>query len=256
MKSFVALYDIHWGMERKNRKKVPLHDPKAVQIALDFCRDFKPDHVILGGDILDCGAISHHNRHKPGAVEGLRLLADAKELRKEVLDPIEKLKPETLTYITGNHEDWLDDLTVSIPGLEGITDLRSILQLDDRWKVVPQGEYHKIGKLVFIHGDQISGGEHCAKNATVAYERNIRFGHFHTFQAYTKTSAVDMHGHTGIAVPCLCRKNPAYGQNAPNRWMQGFLWGFIDEKNGEFNDYVTIITHSRATILGKTYGKG
>jgi hypothetical protein len=88
----------------------------------------------------------------------------------------------------------------------------------------------------------------------LAYERNIRFGHFHTFQAFTKTSAVDMYGHTGIAVPCLCHKNPNYGGNSPNKWMQGFLWGWIDKETGGFNDYVTIITHGKAAVLGKVYG--
>lgn len=254
MESFVALYDIHWGWERKNRHKRSLHDPAAVKVALDFCKDFKPNHVILGGDILDCGAISHHHKGKAGAVEGLRLLADAKDLRTSVLEPLEKLKPKSLTYITGNHEDWLNDLAIETPGLEGIVDLEAVLGLQKPWKVIPQGEHHRLGKLVFVHGDQVKGGEHCAKWATMAYEKNVRFGHFHTYQVYTKTSAVEHHGHTGVAIPCLCRKNPAYGGGSPNKWMQGFCWGWIDSSTGEFNDYVTIITHGKATILGTRYG--
>ena len=248
---FVFLTDLHWGYERRNGHKVPLHDVKALGVALKFVKDFRPDHVILGGDMLDCGAISHHNHGKPGAVEGFRLLSDAKELREVLIEPLEVLKPKSLTYITGNHEAWLDDLAEKMPGLEGIVDVRSILSLSSRWKVVEQGESHRLGKLVFVHGDQLKGGEGVAKAAVTAYEKNIRFGHFHSFQAHTKVSAVDTNGHTGISVPCLCRKGPRYGEGAPNRWAQGFLWGYVGV--GMFTDYVSIIVDGKAYIEGKLY---
>ena len=255
MERFLYLTDLHWGYERRGGHKVPLHDQKALSVALQFAADFKPDHIILGGDMLDCGCISHHNHGKPGATEGFKLLADAKELQKALIRPVEALKPKTLTYITGNHEDWLTDLVDQIPALEGIVDVRSVLNLGEKWKVVPVGEAHRLGKLVLIHGDQIKGGENCAKWATVAYEKNVRFGHFHTYQVFTKTSAVLDNGHTGVAVPCLCKKGPKYGGGSPNRWVQGFLWGYVDPKpSGLFNDYVSVIVDGRATINGKTYG--
>ena len=67
VEKFVFLTDIHWGYERDgSRHKVPLHDERAVSIAMQFIADFKPDHVILGGDILDCGSVSHHRRGRVG----------------------------------------------------------------------------------------------------------------------------------------------------------------------------------------------
>lgn len=252
MERFVFITDVHWGYERKNGHKIALHDTKALHVALSFIKDFKPDHVILGGDILDCGCISHHNHGKPGAVEGFRLMSDAKELQKALIQPLDTLKAKSYTYIVGNHEDWLTDLTTQIPALEGIVDVRSVLELDKRWKVVPQGGSHELGKLVFIHGDQMKGGEWVAKAAVIAYEKSVRFGHYHTYSAYSKTSALDYKmGKTGIAVPCLCSKRPQYGEGAPNRWMQGFLYGYVSEHG--FNDYVAIITNGTATINGKTY---
>ena len=53
MEKFVALFDLHWGWERVNGHKKPLHDAKALAVALKFIADYKPDHIILGGDILD-----------------------------------------------------------------------------------------------------------------------------------------------------------------------------------------------------------
>lgn len=251
MEKFLALYDIHWGYERKGGHKVPLHDIKAVNIAIEFAKDFKPDHVIIGGDALDCGCVSHHNHGKPGATEGMKLIEDAAGLRDNVIRPLEALKAKSYTYVRGNHEGWLTDLEEMIPALEGMLDVDKLLELNDSWKVIPQGESHKLGKLVFVHGDQIKGGEHSAKWAAMAYEKNIRFGHFHTYQVYTKTSAFDANGHTGVAVPCLCKKNPGYGGGSPNRWAQGFLWGYTDKQS--FNDYVSIIVNGTAMINGKEY---
>ena len=250
---FVFLADLHWGFERRGGHKVSLHDPKALGAVMSFIDDFKPNHVILGGDMLDCGAISHHNRNKPGATEGLKLLADAVGLREAVIKPLEALKSTSLTYHIGNHEDWLNDLVEAAPALEGIIDIRSLLKLGHRWDVVEQGGATKLGKLTFVHGDQLRGGDAVAKAAVIAYERNIRFGHFHTFQTYTKTSAVDMNGHTGIAVPCLCKKTPRYGEGAPNKWMQGFLWGYVGGPDGIFNDYVSVIVDGKFIANGLAY---
>ena len=252
MEKFVALFDAHWGFERVKGHKVPLHDPKALDVALQFISDFKPDHVVLGGDMLDCGAISHHNDRKPGNTEGLRIFTDAEELRSTVLRPIEQAVRGRLIYHIGNHEDWLNDLVIGQPGLEGIVEPEVLLGLK-KWEVIPQGKVSRLSKLVFAHGDQLRGGEHIAKAATLIYEKNVRFGHHHTFQIYTKTSAVEANGHTGIAVPCLCRKGPKYGEGAPNRWMQGFLWGYIDGPEGCFADYVSVIVNGKTIINGKIY---
>jgi predicted phosphodiesterase len=204
--------------------------------------------------MLDCGCVSHHNHGKPGATEGLKLLGDSKGLYEALIKPCEKYGKKSLTYIVGNHEDWISDLVNMVPALEGLIDIETLLKLGNRWKIVPNGESTKLGKLVFVHGDQVKGGENPAKLATIAYEANIRFGHHHTFQVFTKTSALENTGHTGIAVPCLCKKNPLYGGGSPNRWMQGFLWGYVNPKDGTFNDYVTVIINGKASVLGKSYG--
>jgi metallophosphoesterase superfamily enzyme len=255
MKKFVATYDLHWGYERRNGHKIPLHDLKAWKSVLKFAEDFKPDTWIMGGDILDCGVVSHHNHGKPGATEGLKLISDAREAREEIIEPVEAIlgpKGEKV-YIVGNHEDWLTDLTDAIPALEGLVDLKSILKLDDKWKIVNQGEAFKLGKLTFIHGDTVKGGEYCAKAAVVNYERSIRFGHHHTYQVYAKSTPFEYkEAKTGMAIPCLCSKTPKYGEGNPNRWMQGFLYGYILD-GGNFSDSVVIILDGQCVVNGKIY---
>lgn len=252
MEKFIALFDAHVGYERDaSRHKVPLHDLKSISVAMQFAQDFKPDHVVLGGDMLDCGSISHHRRGSVGQLESLRLLAEARECREILIEPLEQIKGRKI-YHVGNHENWLRSLTDELPALEGIVDIGALLKLDN-WEIIEQGKASRLGKLTFIHGDQLGGGQNPALAAVTAYERNIRFGHFHTFQMATKSTPVDAHGHTGIAVPCLSKKGHAYGKGAPNRHMQGFLWGYINGPQGIFNDYVTVIIDGKAVINGKLY---
>jgi len=252
MTKFAFLTDLHFGYERKSRHKYPSHDLKAFGAAFAFLEDFKPDVLILGGDILDCSVISHHNHGKPGRVEGMRLLADAEECHAEIISPLNGLGADKRVYIIGNHEDWIRDLEEDMPGLEGLLDLDNLLQLD-QWSIIPQGKHYNLGKLTFLHGDQLRGGDHVAKAAVVTYERSVRFGHFHTFQAYTKTSALDIQlGRTGIACPCLCTKEPRYGEGKANRWVQGLNWGYV-LPDGTYADYVSIITNGKMVASGKVY---
>ena len=253
MERFVGLWDLHYGYERKGGHKVPCHDQRALNVALEFMEDFKPHHTILGGDMLDCKSVSHHTKGKPGQVEGLRLLGDAQELRSSLITPVEQLTKERLVYHYGNHEKWLLDLVDEVPALEGVIEPENLLKLGKRWEVVEVGGVSRLGKLTFVHGDTIKGGQNPALAGVTNYERNVRFGHFHTFQVATKTTPVDTNGHTGIAVPCLCRNGQRYGLGAPNKWMQGFLWGYVGCDDSTFNDYVTVIVNGRATINGRQY---
>ena len=253
MKKFMFCVDTHYGYERVGGKKVPLHDMKAIDCMLAVAKDFKPDIFILGGDGIDAGCVSHHNHGKPGATEGLKLIEDATEARKAFIEPIEKIVGKgKLVYILGNHERFLTDLTDKIPSLEGLLDVKSLLKLK-KWTIIPQGGAFNLGKLTFVHGDQLSGGENIAKAAVTSYERNIRFGHYHTFSVASKNSAIDYkNGKTGVAVPCLCSKNPRYGKGKPNRWMQGFDMGYVED-NGNFSDSVVVILDGKAIVGGKVY---
>lgn len=253
MTKFIFACDSHYGYERVNGHKKPLHDIKAIDAMLSFAQDFKPDEFILGGDILDCGIISHHNHGKSGQTEGLKLLADAQEARAAILTPIEALKPKKLIFITGNHEAWLSQFTDQFPTLEGIIDLKSLLKLN-KWDVIPQGGQYDLGKLTFLHGDTISGGEHVAKAAVTNYERSVRFGHYHGYSLYTKTAPSEYkYGKTGMSVGCLCHKTPEYGKGKPNKWSQGLLFGYVDDK-GFYNDYhITIIDGKFIAPNGKLY---
>lgn len=250
---FIALFDLHYGKEWKTGRLYELHDPRALGAVLEFARDFRPDVVILGGDMLDCGAISHHREGQIRLTEGLRLKLDMEGLRKDLLAPIESLRPKRMVFHVGNHEDWLEDFVDEHPGVEGIVDLRQGLGLGRAWEFIPQGQHSKLGKLYFVHGDQIRSSQYSARWAIEAYEKSIRFGHFHRAQLHTKISALDQKDmRTGMGVPALCRRDPGYGKGAPNQWAEGFLWGYVFE-DGSFSDYLTFIVGNRFVANGRVY---
>lgn len=254
MTKFVALYDLHYGQDIKDGKRKELHDIRALEVVKKFMSDFKPDAVILGGDMLDCGSISHHNKGKVRNVEGLRLLSDMQGLRKELLDELEASKTQRLVYIVGNHEHWIEQLVDECPGVEGLISLESGLGLrHPRWEIIEQGGVTNIGKVHFLHGDQIRSSAYPAKWAVDTYEKSVRFGHFHRAQLHSKISALDVTDiRTGISVPALCRRDTAYGKGAPNQWSQGFLWGYVME-DGNFSDYLTFIVNGKFVANGKVY---
>lgn len=258
MERFIAVFDPHYGFEKRRGRLSPLHDQRAVDALLAFSSDFKPHHIILGGDILDCGAVSHHNHGKPRAIEGMRLIKDAEIAKKELIVPLERTaaRPHRgrgrRVYLIGNHEDWLSQLLDKEPGLEGLVDAPALLDVED-YEVLDQGEVAKFGHLHFIHGDTVGSVENVAKAAVTNYDVSIAFGHHHTAQVFTKTSAITTElPKQGIAVGCLCHKAPLYGKLRPNRWCQGFLSGVIMD-DGYFFAHHTNIIDGRCVVGGKEY---
>jgi UDP-2,3-diacylglucosamine pyrophosphatase LpxH len=235
----------------------PIHNQAQVDAVLSFVQDFKPDVLYLGGDMVDCGPISHWNARKKLSMEGLRLADDFADCKANLIDPLEKMLPRKTKkyYQIGNHELWIDDFVEEHSGLAGMVSVDSELELRKHdWEIIAQGEHLQLGKMLLMHGDTVGkGGEHVAKKAVIDYELSVRFGHFHTFQTYTKTSRADASEvKTGIAVPCLSTRRPGYGKGQPNKWIQGFLWGYVNS-DGTFNDYVSIIVRDRFIANGTTY---
>jgi hypothetical protein len=255
MKTYLFTPDKHIGWERKNGRLEPLHDKKALSAMLKFASDFKPDIWIEGGDNLDCGPVSHWLQNKKVSLKDLDLAKDIKEYQSLVLEPVNEImdRPNTQKYwMAGNHEEWLTAIGELNPGISEMLKPTSLLPLDG-WTYVDQGHYVKLGKLHFVHGDNITGVSNVANSALNLYGHSVRFGHFHTFQAATKYSLFDSKEvKTSVAVPGLCRRNPNYMKNRPNQWMLGFNYGYLHD-DGTFHDYTPIIINGKFTAEGRTY---
>lgn len=252
---------MHFGWERKNcRGKYvvkPTHNMPAIRAMLRFAETWQPQAIILGGDNINCGPISHWHHGKPRLVEGFRLKAELDLFDSAFLEcPIVKAAKKKIFHY-GNHERWLDDHVDANPSVEGMIEPHSYLKLAERgWELYGYGEVSRLGKLYFTHGDQVlrrGGGQNPAKTLVTAFHRNIRAGHLHKWSAATEVTPMDQKDiHTGVIVPCLSSRAPEYDKNSPNGFINGFLYGEI-WPDGNFTDHVMIIHNGRFMYNGKIF---
>ena len=263
---FLALFDLHfgyeWGWKAGVRKILPAFAKDAIQAVMDFAKDFRPTAVILGGDQLNFGPISHWNRGLPRITEGLRLKEEMDELDEVVLKPLDKIVGKGLKYwMDGNHEVWMRRFVDENPGLEGLVEPSAYLRLKQRgWQLFSQGEVSRLGKLYFVHGDVLFGRRsystvNPARLLVNTFHRNIRAGHLHTYSVATEISPADRYDyHTGIVVPSLSSRTPYYVHYNPTNHMHGFLCGVV-YPDGFFTDQVVVVNRgSFYSMEGKKYG--
>lgn len=211
----VQLTDLH----------IPHHDKKSLGAVYKFLADFKPNKIVLTGDILDFYQLSKFDKDPARRFT----IQDEIDQAYEVLKTLKSLCPE-IHFIKGNHEDrlrkflWVNPSLASIKVLE----LSSLLNLDTLGI-----EYHNFEYLYkgfrFTHGSIVrpdSGAT--AKAELLKYGGNMSHGHTHRVGMYLKT---DSRGTIGAyEMGCLCELNPEYIDGVPN-WQQGFgVFTFDDDR--------------------------
>ena len=258
MEKFISLYDIHSGWEYKSisgeQKIVPTMNETAVKLALDFAQDFKPDTILFGGDQINCAPISHWNKDSIGKIGNFTLKDELDWFNDTVLGGLKFKNKVRRIWHRGNHERWFEDLLNRNPGLRGMTNLEGYLGLEKRgFEIYDYGECSTIGKIHNIHGDVLPSGVNVARTAALRYGRNIRFGHFHTYQAYTLHNPLDNADiKTSVCVPCLASRGPQYGGNVPNNHINGWSYGYVQD-NGNFSDTVALVVNDQVIINGEIY---
>ncbi len=260
---FIALFDIHIGWERiKTRGNSvirPTHAIPAINAVMEFAADYKPQALVLPGDQLNCGPISHWLKGKPRLVAGFNLRKEMDELDRLILKPFDKILPKDSIKIwhNGNHEVWIQDFIDQNPGTEGLLEPEQYLKLEERgYKIYEQGEVSSLGKLNFVHADVVLRNGttvNPAKTLVNAYKKNIRGGHLHTYSAAVESTVIDAKDfHTGVIVPSMSTRNPSFVKNNPNQFCNGFLKGII-YPDGSFSDSVVIINKGKFTENDKLY---
>lgn len=252
-KLWVVAYDLHY----------PKVDKATFGALLGFLDSSPVAGFIFGGDQLDFECISHHTKGKglyrlPGAYR-----RDLEGFDREVLQPIEARLPKGAArrWHIGNHERFEQDLVEEHPELQGTVDHVRSLRLAERgWEVLPLGYASRIGKLVVIHGDVLTGignqaGIYPSRKAVELYGANVLAGHTHSPQSFTRISPVEnVQKHQGHIAPILGRVNPGYLRNRPTAWLNGFVVVEV-MPDGMFNLYPIVVSKGRFAYGGKVYGK-
>ena len=248
MKRLVSLFDVH------------IPDQIDLSGVMEFIKDFKPHILILGGDFMDFDYLSSWSQHR---VE--YFLEDKPreqydndiKMANGVLDKLDKYRIQSgaeLHYLEGNHEERLRRLYDKFPDksrtIYEAYDYKSHLHLKERgYSWHSYNQVVKKGRLYFTHG-VYHNKYHTAKHGSI-YNRNLRYGHLHGYQAWSMISPIDHHEKIVKAIPCLCHKNPHYMKDRPNAWQNGFHYAVME--NGKFFESVPHIIHGQFRAEGKTY---
>jgi hypothetical protein len=210
---------------------IPYHEEGVIKACLDWAKKRKPDLIFLNGDVIDLYLLSMFRKDPTR-----RSLRDELDLTGDFLDYLRKVFPKARVFWRfANHERRLERyLWTKAPELLGVSDfeLSALLSLKDKgveW--VNTYAPVRIGKLDFIHGDEVGGGFYApASPARYIYTKtksNCICGHFHRTSQHTemglRTSPVSV-----WVTGCLCYLHPDY---LPiNSWNHGFAYVEFDDK--------------------------
>ena len=216
--------------------QLPWEDPCALDLVLQFIAWWKPDTVVLNGDITDCYAMSHFDKNplNIGATEqeitkGKRLLGLLKSVPQKI-------------WLGGNHEDrWRKILWREAGSKGGLSPVVIALMhglgidrfdVDESWRRIfgvkeagftywPYRHYLELAEanLLITHGFLVS--MHSGYSAKRHYERlgkSVLVNHTHRMGSFLITQLWEPKG--AWENGCLCRLDPEYVQ-FPN-WQQAF----------------------------------
>jgi UDP-2,3-diacylglucosamine pyrophosphatase LpxH len=228
---------------------VPYQDQKALSVALKMIQYFRPNNVIMNGDMLDCVQLSRFNK------EPLEPSSLAKHV-EELCQIIRKIQRySNVIYVEGNHEQRVQKyINDRAPELHGLI---SIERLFDGY-LRKSMEYVRTtpGESMMTWNDDLLIGHFnkAAKNTCYTvkllvekYMTNVVQAHTHrlgeyAIRGYDKTLR-------GWECGCLCDLDPDYVAK-PN-WQQGFL---VYTRNGDgWNMEIVHIEDGRALFRGKVY---
>lgn len=203
---------------------------KSVDTLIDFCKRWKPDVKIHGGDYIDARAL-----RRGASIEerSERFAADIEEARKLLY----AWKPNII--LNGNHDTRVWEAMNSSNGFEASAAENYVLEIEaiaDRLKAqllpyhVEKGVYDLHG-IKFIHGYRATS--YPAKAHGEVYGDCI-FGHVHRFDYHS----MKFHGGAkAMAAGCMCRhEDMGYmdKMTAHLSHQRGFIYGIVNDKTGNW----------------------
>jgi len=220
---------------------IPHHNQAVVNSYLQLANDIRFDKIIITGDFMDFGCISHWNKNRHKTLEMKRLKSDY-IIGNAILDEFDKRLPKDCEkhYLMGNHEKWTDDLLEEMPALEGMIEPEEMLQLKERgYKTYKYNQLVKFGRLYITHG--IYAGTNPIKKHLDELKVNILFAHTHTLGMRLSSSPAREIAFAGYNIGCGCDLAPEYNKDRPNAWTHGLAVGYFYD-NGYFDiDLIRVI---------------
>jgi hypothetical protein len=236
----------------------PWHDTTVHTAFLRFLKLYKPDGIIVNGDLLDCYSVS---RHLTGAMDlemaDKTMISLEKEVipANDVLEDYDQFLPKICkkVFLYGNHEDRLRRFSSQglNSALGNLLNPRRLLNLDKRgYEVIedyPSG-YYSLGRLQVAHGSRAT--MNASKAILDEYRHSIANNHTHTSQiTYVGGIGVKQ---IGICIGCMCdmqSQGMRYQKNT-GRWVHSWLAVTV-ERDGEFFPELVLGYNKRFYFGGK-----
>ena len=239
MKKILSLFDLH----------IPFNIPLGP--VLEFVKDFKPNVIILGGDVGEWGCVSHWVCNQSRALDHGTISQAYEDIEREIIFPLADAAPYAKKiFLTGNHEDWLRKAAEADPNLRGFIELERNLK---GWKIYPFNVPYRAGKnLCYIHGTY-HNKYHARTTADAFVGSSVIYGHVHSMQSFSNISPVDSkHFYRAQSLGCLCNLNPEFMKNKPNAWIHGFGYCYLND-DGTFHDVPVVIVRNKFWAEGRLY---
>lgn len=222
----IALGDLH----------APYQNGQAVEVAKKTIRDFKPDIVVLMGDMIDCKAFSTHAPDIEGDSPYHRELAIVNAL----IDFVQEHAGKTV-YLEGNHEyrvirhaarDRVGKAALSL-----LSPRKNIGKGRRDFTYVPydgregmNAHYAISPNLVAVHGWSYAQ-DATRQHLKLCQGRSVIHGHTHRADHVMSRKVWSRGTIDAMSSGCLCNLTPTYSVGNPNTWVNGFIQGFIGSKN-------------------------
>lgn len=207
-----------------------IHMPDSINLnpIFNYLKDYKPDLVVLGGDIIDAKGLHGVESFKVTDFDQAWYSRDVKLLR-ELLHKIYSIVPKaSIVYLEGNHEERYARLMRKYPKTFGSSFnlVRDCVPKGTKFKWIPYGKYNsffRLGDTIFLHGT-IYPDNHAKRYALDHTPLKCIYGHLHHGQMYTtRKSLATMSPRYAITPGCLSHTTPEWKKGAPNQWVNGFV---------------------------------
>ena len=215
---------------------IPYYNEAALNAALFYLLDWKPECIILNGDCIDLYHGSNFDKDPRN-----RDLAYEFDLLKQFIRELKSLFPNTrIIYKAGNHDERYEtNILQRVPHFVNLSwmTLETAIHWGEEFKieVVKNKRIIKAGHLNILHGHEFAKGFIAPVNVSRGFylraKANVIAGHHHRISEHLeKDINENMIG--AWSTGCLCELNPKY--MPINSWQHGFATVEILNDQGHF----------------------
>ena len=244
-------------------------DRPAVDAFLNDLTKWKPDEIVMNGDMIDCGGFLAAHHTIGYVAESAYTYQDDIAAGNWFLDEVQTRCPKAVIHYTeGNHESRVERYVMDqrISNKRDAVFLAELLAPSTLLRLAQRGiqyyrrsEVHladhppgwiKLGKIYFVH--ELGTSKNAASAAVTATAGNVVYAHTH--RADTSTTILPGAGLIAAWNPgCLCQRTPLYRHSNPTGWSHGYAVQFV-ESDGDFL-HLNIPIWNGKSLAGNMHGR-